>query len=91
MGLAKGTVDTGIESSSSFGVSALATKLLSLWAHSILNASLVQEWAHVATLDGALHDELAALAKAGTVGEHKCNSHRDIMSTFLQGPPNTEL
>ena len=48
--------------------SGLATKLLTLWATGILSATLVQEISHLAILDGACHNELLALSKAGNFG-----------------------
>ena len=63
--------------------SRLASKLLSLWAHGLLSATMVQEIAHLATLDGARHPELATLAKAGNFGVQAGNAHRDIMGAFL--------
>ena len=83
--LQKELLTPDLKASSSSGVSGLATKLLSLWAHGILSATLVQELAHLATLDGASHDEMAALAKAGNYGAHHGNCHRDIMTTFCKG------
>ena len=65
--------------------SKLASKLLCLWAHGTLSATLIQELAHLALLDGAAGDELAALAKAGNYGEIKGNVHRDVVSTFCKG------
>jgi hypothetical protein len=49
-----------------------------------LSASLRQEIAHLAILDGAKHDELAALAKAGNYGEITGNVHRDVVATFCK-------
>ena len=65
--------------------SGLATKLLSLWATGLLSATMVQDIAHLALLDGASHPELLALAKAGNFGGNKGNIHRDIMATFAKG------
>ena len=48
--------------------SALADKLLCLWAHGSLSASAVQDIAHGAMLDGADHEELLALAKKWQLG-----------------------
>jgi hypothetical protein len=62
--------------------SALATKLLSLWAHGSLSATACQELAHLALLDGAQHDELMALASCGSWGSAKGNAHRDVLSKF---------
>ena len=64
--------------------SPLASKLLSLWAHGALSATLTQELAHLAILDGASHPELAALSKAGNFGEIKGNVHRDIVAQFCK-------
>ena len=64
--------------------SALASKLLALWAHGSLSAVQVQEVAHLAVLDGAKHPELAALAKAGTFGEHPGNVHKSLMNRFCK-------
>lgn len=65
--------------------SALATKLLSLWAHGLLSAALIQDLAYLAILDGASHDELFALSKAGNFGENSGSVSRDIATTFCQG------
>eukprot|EP00435_Cladocopium_sp_Y103_P072856 s292_g41.t1 len=54
--------------------SALAEKLLNLWAHGSLSASAVQDLAHGAILDGAEHEE--------QWGTHKGSCHRDIMAYF---------
>ena len=62
--------------------SALADKLLNLWAHGSLSASAVQDLAHGAILDGAEHEELIALGKSGNWGTHKGSCHRDIMAYF---------
>ena len=48
--------------------SALATKLLTLWASGALSASAAQELAHLAILDGAQHEELDKLAGCGSRG-----------------------
>ena len=66
-------------SSTSVPQSALASKLLSLWAHGSLSAMAIQEIAHLALLDGANHAELALLAQAGNFGENPGNIHRDIV------------
>lgn len=42
--------------------SALAHLLLSLWSHGHLSASLIQQLAHMAILDGASHPELVSMA-----------------------------
>ena len=44
---------------------------------------LVFGWlAHPALLDGAQHEELVRLAKAGNFGAQPGNCHRDIMASF---------
>ena len=77
--LAKGSLETKSTESK------LAGKLLCLWAHGTLSATLIQEIAHLAILDGAQHSELAALAKAGNYGDIKGNVHRDVVATFCKG------
>ena len=71
-------------SSTSVPQSALASKLLSLWAHGSLSAMAIQEIAHLALLDGANHAELALLAQAGNFGENPGNIHRDIVRSFCK-------
>ena len=46
----------------------LANKLLALWSHGLISASLCQEFADLAMQDGAQHDELYALASTGNHG-----------------------
>ena len=72
-------------SSSESNQSFLATKLLSLWAHGTLSAVMIRQLAHLATLDGASHSELLALAKAGQHGQKEGNVSRDLMLTFAKG------
>ena len=72
------------ESSKSAPQSALASKLLSLWAHGSLSATAIQEIAHLAILDGANHPELALMAKAGSFGENPGNIHREIVRSFCK-------
>ena len=62
--------------------SALAHLLLSLWSHGHLSASLIQQLAHMATLDGASHPELVPMASCGNWGELAGNAHRDVMAAF---------
>ena len=64
--------------------SGLVTKLLSLWAHGQLSATLCQQLAHLAVLDGAHHEELIQMASAGNWGEASGNCHRDFMSTHCK-------
>ena len=45
--------------------SALANKLLALWAQGMLSAALIREIAHLALQDGAQHNDLVALARTG--------------------------
>ena len=62
--------------------SALAHLLLSLWSHGHLSASLIQQLAHMALLDGASHPELVSMAGCGNWGELAGNAQRDVMATF---------
>ena len=62
--------------------SALAHLLLSLWSHGHLSASLIQQVAHMALLDGASHPELVSMGGCGNWGELAGNAHRDVMATF---------
>ena len=64
--------------------SGLVTKLLSLWAHGQLSATLCQQLAHLAVLDGAHHEELIQMASAGNWGEASGNCHRDFMATHCK-------
>ncbi len=64
------------------GHSALATKLLSLWASGALSAKAAQELAHLALLDGAEHEELTKLASCGSWGAFDGNIHRDLLRQF---------
>jgi len=64
--------------------SALANRLLLLWAEGTLSAVMVQNLAHMAVLDGARHEELGALASAGEWGTHSGNCHRDISARFCK-------
>jgi hypothetical protein len=66
------------------GESVLASKLLSLWTHGLLSATQIQEIAHLAVLDGAHHEELVAMAKAGSYGQKGGNVHRDMMGAFCK-------
>lgn len=78
--------ETGAASSkpASQSESALATKLLSLWAHGVLSAVMIRELAHLAVLDGASHEELHALAKAGQFGQNPGNVHKHIVASFCK-------
>lgn len=78
--------ETGAASSkpASQSESALATKLLSLWAHGVLSAVMIRELAHLAVLDGASHKELHALAKAGQFGQNPGNVHKHIVASFCK-------
>ena len=66
------------------GESHLCTALLSLWAHGHLSAVAIRKLAEAAMLDGAAHEELADLAKAGHYGEVAGNCHRDILARFVK-------
>ena len=75
---------TVASSSKTVQQSALASKLLSLWAHGSLSAVAVQEIAHLALLDGASHPELVQLAQTGGFGENPGNIHRAIVRSFCK-------
>ena len=64
--------------------SQLANKLLALWSHGLISATLCQELAALAMQDGAQHDELWALAPTGSHRTHKGNIHRDLMAYFCK-------
>ena len=78
--LARGTAEQRetVES----GESALATGLLSLWAHGNIAATTMCWLAHLATLDGVEHEEVAALARAGNFGQVPGNCARDVTRRF---------
>ena len=65
------------------GMSGLASKLLLLWSSGEMSATIVQQLAHLAFLDGAHHLEIATLASIGSWGQHAGNCHRDLMTKFL--------
>lgn len=48
----------------------------------MLSAVLIREIADLAMQDGASHEDLVALAKAGSWGLHPANCHRQIMGHF---------
>ena len=62
--------------------SALANKLLTLWAQGTLSAVLIRDLADLAIQDGAEGADLIAIAKAGSWGSHPGNAHRQIMNKF---------
>ena len=62
--------------------SGLVNKLLSLWAHGQLSATLCQQIAHLALLDGAQSEELSLMASMGNWGQACGNCHRDFLSHF---------
>lgn len=64
--------------------SPLASKLLLLWATGNVAATTIQELAHCALLDGASHEELAAIASTGDWGQLPGNVHRDLSARFLK-------
>ena len=78
--LARGTAEQRetVES----GEGALATGLLSLWAHGNIAATTMCWLAHLATLDGVEHEEVAALARAGNFGQVPGNCARDVTRRF---------
>ena len=64
-------------------MSGFASKLLLLWSAGEMSATIVQQLAHLAFLDGANHPEVAALASIGSWGQFPGNCHRDLMTNFL--------
>ena len=64
--------------------SSLACKLLSLWAHGMLSATMIREIASCALDDGAQHEELVHLAEAGSWGQQPGNIHRSILRRFCK-------
>ena len=58
--------------------SALASRLLNLWASGRISATSARELAHCAMLDGANHHEIALLASAGTWGRQQSNISNDV-------------
>ena len=62
--------------------SGLVSKLLSLWAHGQLSATLCQQIAHLAVLDGAQSEELSHMASMGNWGNNSGNCHRDFLTNF---------
>ena len=62
--------------------SALANKLLNLWAKGVLSATLLQSLAASAIQDGAQHQDLVAIAQTGNWGSQPGNCHRQIMNHF---------
>ena len=53
-------------------------RLLQLWAQGRLSATQVAEIAHLTMLEGCQSKEILQLAKCGSFGENKGNSHRDL-------------
>jgi len=64
--------------------SALANKLLSLWAHGQMPATLVRELAHLAMLDGAQHADLQRMAKCGDYGATDGNVAKSLQKAFCK-------
>ena len=62
--------------------SALANKLLLLWAKGLLSATLIRELADLAIQDGAKHQDLVAIAQTGNWGQQPGNAHRQILNHF---------
>ena len=62
--------------------SALANKLVQLWAQGLLSAKLAAELASLALLDGATSTELVDLAKVGRWGSSPANCQRDLVQRF---------
>lgn len=62
--------------------SALANRLLFLWARGTLSATLIRELADCALQDRADHADLVAIARCGNWGAQPGNIHRQIMGHF---------
>ena len=62
--------------------SALANKLVQLWAQGLLSAKLAAELASLALLDGATGTELVDLAKVGGWGSSRANCQRELVQRF---------
>ena len=60
--------------------SPLCNRLLQLWGQGRLSATQVSEIAHLTMLEGCQSKEILQLAKCGTFGENKGNSHRDLVA-----------
>ena len=58
--------------------SPLCNRLLQLWGQGRLSATQVSEIAHLTMLEGCQSKEILQLAKCGSFGENKGNSHRDL-------------
>ena len=63
----------------------LANKLLALWSHGLISASLCQEFADLAMQDGAQHDELYALASTGNHGMCKARKKVENQQRYYWG------
>jgi hypothetical protein len=60
--------------------SPLCNRLLQLWGQGRLSATQVSEIAHLTMLEGCQSKEILQLAKCGSFGENKGNSHRDLVA-----------
>ena len=58
--------------------SPLRNRLLQRWGQGRLSATQVSEIAHLTMLEGCQSKEILQLAKCGSFGENKGNSHRDL-------------
>ena len=64
--------------------SCLAAKLLALWAHGKLSATMIRELASLAVSDGAKHPDLLDIAQAGNWGQQAGNIHKQLMRKFVR-------
>ena len=62
--------------------SALANRLLFLWARGTSSATLIRDLADCALQDHADHPDLVAIASRGNWGAHPGNIHRELMGQF---------
>lgn len=62
----------------------LATRLVELWSIGKLSATQAAEICHLSMLSGCDHPEILAIAKCGSFGENKSNSHRDLVALYCK-------
>lgn len=62
----------------------LATRLVELWSIGKLSATQATEICHLSMLSGCDHPEILAIAKCGSFGENKSNSHRDLVALYCK-------
>ena len=80
LGLKNPCQKDGMEEEEESTSSPLCNRLFQLWAQGRLSATQVAEIAHLTMLEGCQSKEILQLAKCGTFGENKGNSHRDMVA-----------